>query len=76
MACERRDTDRYGRMVAVCRAGTVDIGEQMVAEGWAVAFVRYSAAYVGQEAEARQARRGLWAGRFRMPREWRASHRR
>lgn len=50
--CERRDTDRYGRTVAVCRAGGEDLGAIMVREGYARAFVRYSADYVGQEARA------------------------
>jgi endonuclease YncB( thermonuclease family) len=58
--CEQVDTDRYGRVVAVCRLNGTDIGEAMVRSGWATAFIRYSKAYVPAEAEARAARRGLW----------------
>ncbi len=69
--CRRVTTDRYGRMVATCRVGGMDIGQRMVRDGWAVAFVRYSRRYVSDERAARLARRGLWAGRFVPPSLWR-----
>ncbi len=76
LTCRRVTTDRYGRMVAVCKAGGEDVGRRMVRDGWAVAFVRYSRAYVREERQARQARRGLWRGRFIPPALWRRMHRR
>lgn len=69
--CTRRDIDRYGRMVAVCRAGGVDLNSWMVSRGWAIAYRRYATDYVGAEGEAESARRGLWAGSFLRPEEWR-----
>src|SRR4249919_1713564 len=45
VACEPRVKDRYGRSVAVCRVGLVDVGAAMVRDGWALAFVRYSVDY-------------------------------
>jgi endonuclease YncB( thermonuclease family) len=39
----------------------------MVAEGLAVAF----GAYKSEEAQARSARRGLWASEFERPQDWR-----
>ncbi|HET8697346.1 MAG TPA: thermonuclease family protein [Gammaproteobacteria bacterium] len=71
LACTRKDTDSYGRVVAVCRAGDVDVGREMVAAGFALAYRRYSNDYVGVEADARAAKRGLWAGEFTPPWEWR-----
>ena len=71
VACEPRDTDRYGRTVALCRVGSLDLGAAMVRDGWAVAFVRYSTDYVAQEQEARAHRRGLWQGAFTPPDAWR-----
>ena len=71
VACEPRDTDRYGRTVAVCRVAGRDLGAAMVRDGWAVAFVRYAKDYVAQEQEARSARRGLWEGTFLAPEIWR-----
>jgi hypothetical protein len=47
----------------------------MVADGWAVAFRRYSEVYVADETRARAARRGLWASRFIPPEDYRAAER-
>ncbi len=71
LTCERRDIDRYGRTVAICRVDVVDLGRAQVLAGHAVAF----GAYYQDEAAARDARRGLWAGEFVRPRDWRAQHR-
>ena len=38
IACEERDRDRYGRVVAVCRAPGMDLNAWMVAEGEQVAI--------------------------------------
>lgn len=57
--CTAVAQDRYRRTVAVCRADGVDIGEQMVADGMAWAFIRYSADYTAQEEAARSAGRGI-----------------
>jgi endonuclease YncB( thermonuclease family) len=69
--CDPRDTDPYGRTVAVCKRGTEDLNAWMVAQGHAVAFRRYSSDYAGQEAQARAAKRGIWAGTFEDPAGWR-----
>lgn len=71
ISCEQRDIDRYGRTVAICRAEEVDLGRAQVLAGHAVAF----GSYYQDEAVARDARRGLWAGEFVRPRDWRAQHR-
>ena len=74
VACYQQDIDRYGRMVAVCTVGGADVNAWLVSEGWAVAYRRYSKAYVGDEARARKAGRGLWAGEFDMPWDWRRNN--
>lgn len=76
VSCEQLDTDRYGRRVVRCHdeQGT-DLGAELVRQGWAVAFRRYSLAYLPQEAAARLAGRGLWAGRFEQPAAWRERQR-
>ena len=73
VSCDERDVDRYGRIVAVCFAGGVDLNGWLVQQGWAIAYTRYSRDYVGVEAEARAGRRGLWAGQFTRPEDWRRS---
>jgi len=75
LACTVRDTDRYGRAVAVCMADGRDLNGEMVRQGWALAYRRHSTAYLDEETEARQARRGIWQGRFENPEQWRARHR-
>ena len=52
VSCQPRDLDRYGRVVAVCFKGIEDLNRWMVANGWAVAFKRYSLDYVADEAAA------------------------
>jgi len=75
VVCTRKDTDSYGRMVAVCRNGTADLGAQMVSAGLALAYRQYGNDYVDEENAARAARRGLWAGEFTAPWEYRQSRR-
>ena len=69
--CEGQDRDRYGRVVAKCFFAGTDINEWLVQQGWAVAYVQYSQDYVGAEAFAKSERRGIWAGAFVGPQEWR-----
>jgi endonuclease YncB( thermonuclease family) len=69
--CSKRNIDRYGRIVAVCRAGPIDLNEWMVGNGWAVAYKRFSIEYNRGEIEAKKAGKGLWRGDFVMPWVWR-----
>lgn len=75
VTCEPRDTDRYGRIIAVCRVGAEDINAWMVENGWAMAYRQYSLDYVPLEDKARAARVGIWRGDVMPPWEFRA-HRR
>ncbi|MCY4003864.1 MAG: thermonuclease family protein [Rhodospirillales bacterium] len=75
VSCSERGTDRYGRIVAVCRQGGMDIGAWMVGEGWALADRRYSRVYVPRERRARAKGRGAWQGEFVPPWEWRRGSR-
>jgi len=59
VACREKDRDRYGRIVAVCRAGDEDLNAWLVAKGWALAYRRYSTDYVDEEAAAGAARKGI-----------------
>lgn len=75
ITCEARDTDRYGRTVAVCRRAGDDLNAWLVAQGHAIAYRRFSAEYVPQEDAARAAKRGIWAGTFEEPQDWRRGRR-
>jgi endonuclease YncB( thermonuclease family) len=74
VACDERDVDRYGRIVGRCLVDDLDINEWLVAQGLALAYRRYSGDYVAAEDEARAAGRGMWAGSFEPPWEWRRRH--
>ena len=75
VACDERDRDRYGRIVAVCRVAGEDVNAWMVSQGWAVAYRKYSRDYVSQESAAKSGRRGVWRGEFVMPSRWRRGER-
>ncbi|WP_226951212.1 thermonuclease family protein [Rhizobium terrae] len=67
--CLGRERDRYRRLLVRCRAGETSINAAMVRQGLAVASGRYAE----EQVAARREERGLWAGRFESPRDWRAS---
>ena len=71
VTCTKRDVDNYGRAVAVCRSGAADLGAEMVRSGFATAYRRYSNDYVDEENDARATRRGIWAGEFTNPEDYR-----
>lgn len=75
IVCQEKDRDRYGRIVAICRASGEDLGAILVREGLAWAFVRYSSDYVGQEAKAKTDRLGVHAHGCQQAWEWRKQHR-
>ena len=74
VACEKRDVDAYKRIVAICYVDNLDIAAWLVREGWAVAYRRYSGIYVQAENEAKSAKRGIWAGPFTPPEDWRRAN--
>lgn len=76
VACKARGRDRYQRMVAVCWVGAVEVGSAMVAQGMALADLRFGRSYRRVEEGARSAALGLWAGPFEAPWEWRRTRRR
>lgn len=66
--CTRKETDRYGRAVAVCSVAGQEVNAWLVEQGHALAYRDYGGAvYNTQEQAARAARRGMWAGSFVPP---------
>jgi endonuclease YncB( thermonuclease family) len=82
--CAVKRKDMYGRSVAICRLDPpkgakigeegLDLNAWLVQEGWAVAYKRYSKAYVPLEAQAQEERKGIWSGNFEDPETWRKEH--
>jgi endonuclease YncB( thermonuclease family) len=69
VSCSGSEHDRYGRLLARCEAGGIDLNREQVEAGWAIAYGDYAE----EEDKARQQQLGLWAGRFERPRDWRDS---
>jgi len=72
VTCAGGKRDRYGRSLVVCFAGDVNLNAEMVRSGWAVSYLGHD--FDREEAEAREAKRGLWAGEFKRPADWRKNH--
>jgi endonuclease YncB( thermonuclease family) len=71
LTCNARAFDRYRRVLAVCALPDgSDINAWMVRQGWAVAY-GFAKVYHSEEAQAQEARRGIWAGSFTPPSQWR-----
>ena len=49
-------------MLGVCRVGQIELNADMVREGLAWAFLKYSDRYREAEAEARVLKIGIWQG--------------
>lgn len=71
--CERLDTDRYGRTVARCYFNGRDVSGDLVADGLAFAYRRYSTDYVADEKAAVANGLGLHASQVQAPAAFRAA---
>jgi endonuclease YncB( thermonuclease family) len=74
--CSSSTKDRYGRKLAYCTKGEIDINAEMVRQGWAIAYERHITSYTLVQLEAERTKRGLWAGTFEAPEDYRKRHRR
>ncbi len=73
VSCKGVDVDQYERVVGVCSVGGQDIGEWIVRSGLALDWPRYSKGkYAGAQKEAERAGRGVWAGSYVVPWDYRA----
>ena len=67
-----QDTDGTA---AAWQAARADINEQIVLQGWALAYRQYSMDYVSAEKAAKSLSGGLWKGQFVLPWDWRRGKR-
>ena len=67
--------DRYGRLIANCFVDGYNVNARLVYEGLALAYRKYSKQYIPEEDKARAAKRGMWAGEFVPPWDWRKGKR-
>ncbi|BBC02686.1 nuclease-like protein [Bradyrhizobium elkanii USDA 61] len=65
--------DQYGRTVATCSIGGIDLGEWLVRNGLALDWPQYSGGrYDAAQRDAERAGRGLWKGSYVEPWRYRA----
>jgi len=70
--CKPLDKDRYRRTVARCFVRDEDLGSFLVRSGWALDWPRYSSGtYASDQQDAQKFKRGMWAGKFVEPWNWR-----
>lgn len=60
--CDDKGRDKYDRSLGICRVDGRDINAELVRQGMAWAFVKYSESYVKEEKAARTERTGIWQG--------------
>lgn len=68
---EKNGNDRYGRTIGTVSLNGEDVNAQMVENGYAWAYRRFSKKYAPQESEAKFEKRGLWRDDPIPPWEWR-----
>jgi len=73
--CVGDEKDKQGISLADCFVDGYNLNAKLVSEGWALAYRRYSKKYIPEEAEAKAARKGMWAGEFVTPWDWRRGER-
>jgi endonuclease YncB( thermonuclease family) len=68
VSCLPISLDRYGRTVATCSVGTVDLGDWLVRNGLALDWPQYSKRKYDQaQHDAEHAGRGMWVGSYIEP---------
>lgn len=73
--CEKKDIDRYKRIVAECFVGQTNINKELVRNGWALAYRDYSRDFINDEEFAKNNKLGIWKGTFIHPKKWRKLNR-
>jgi endonuclease YncB( thermonuclease family) len=72
VTCKGKELDEYGRTLAICYAGDIDLGAAMVEAGLAWSFRRYADVYNDLEDQARASGIGIWQAETQTPWDLRA----
>lgn len=75
VTCEIKNQDMYKRSIGICSIeNNIEVNNQMVKSGNAVAYRQYSKQYINVEEQAKQNHQGIWNTQFEMPWIWRKNH--
>ncbi len=66
--------DAFGRFLGTCTIAGVDVNDELVRQGFALAKRDETLDYVPAEDAAKAAKIGLWQGEFETPRAFRTAH--
>ena len=67
ISCKIVGRDKYKRSLSICYDGKVDINQEMVKAGYALAYVKYDSPYINEQKEAMSGLAGIWSGTFIEP---------
>ena len=74
LRCDPKGLDQFKRVLGVCfMPDGSDLNAWIVRDGWALAY-GHAQVYRPEQDAAQAAKRGIWAGTFTPPREWRQQH--
>jgi endonuclease YncB( thermonuclease family) len=69
--CKIHKMDKYKRSLGICLADGINLNQELVRAGYAVAYIRYSSEYKIDELYARENKKGIWSGTFELPEVYR-----
>ena len=69
--CEISGLDRYKRKIAICYVDGIELNREIVKAGYGIAYKQYSKKYEADEILAKTDKKGIWAGQFTPPNEYR-----
>lgn len=75
LECGTVEQDQYGRQVAVCWSGQIELNRTMVEQGWAAAYQSVTSKYAAPEIRAKAAGLGIWSSQFDIPEFYRTAKR-
>ena len=72
ITCKGSETDQYERLLATCYMDDINLNQQLIEQGWAIAYIEYSDTYLSHERNAQKQNKGIWNTKFVRPSAFRS----
>ena len=69
--CTNEGLDRYQRQLSYCYVRDINLNQEMVKSGNAVAYSKYDKSFIKEEKKAKLNKKGIWGSKFNYPDKWR-----
>ncbi|MFV9874985.1 MAG: thermonuclease family protein [Rickettsiales endosymbiont of Dermacentor nuttalli] len=69
--CHKKNLDKYNRTIAICYVNGIDIAQQLIRKGLALAYRKFSDLYIEDELYAQQNNSYIWNNEFIPPWDYR-----